>query len=116
MDTNTGVITNPAISTGIFGKGGTAAGTTIIGKLLSNVFIAMIIAGAIMLVIMIIWSGIAILSAGDNKDKLQGAQRRLTWAIVGFVILICVFAIANFVGKFLGVSFFESLALPFPTP
>lgn len=109
-------ITNPAISTGDFGKGGTTAGTTIVGKLLSNIFTAMIIVGAIILVIMIIWSGIAIITSGDNKEKLQGAQKRLTWAIVGFVVLVCVFAIARFVGRFLGISFFETMELPFPTP
>jgi len=111
-----GVIENPAITSGIFGKGGTAAGTTIIGKLLSNVFMAMIIAGAIILVIMIIWSGIAMATGGADKEKVQTAQKRLTYAIVGFVILISVFAIANFVGGFFGLGFFKTLKLPFPTP
>ncbi|MFA5024740.1 MAG: hypothetical protein WC523_07380 [Patescibacteria group bacterium] len=109
-------ITNPAITTGDFGKGGTAAGTTIIGKLLANIFTAMIIVGAIILVIMIIWSGLAIITAGDNKEKLQGAQKRLTWALVGFVILVCVFAIASFIGNFLGLEWLKTLSLPFPTP
>lgn len=111
-----GTITNPAITTGDFGKGGTAAGTTIIGKLLSNSLMAMIMVGAIILIIMIIWSGISMLTSGDNKERLQAAQKRLTYAIVGFVVLICVFAIASFIGGFFGLGFFKTLNLPFPTP
>jgi cytochrome bd-type quinol oxidase subunit 2 len=109
-------ITNPAITTGNFGKGGTITGTAIVSKLLSNIFTAMIIVGGIILVIMVIWSGLAIITAGDNKEKLQGAQKRLTWAIVGFVILVCVFAIASFIGNFLGLEWLKTLSLPFPTP
>ena len=109
------VITNKAVE-GLFGKGGTTAGTTIIGKLLSNVFMAMIIVGVIILIIMLIWSGLAMISSGGDKERVQTAQKRLTWAIVGFVILVCVFAIASFIGNFLGLDFFKTWSLPFPTP
>ena len=110
-----GTITNPVISP-LFGTGGTTAGTSIIGKLLSNVFMAMIVVGAIILIIMIIWSGTAMITSGADKERVQTAQKRLTWAIVGFVILVCVFAIASFVGNFLGLEFFKNLSIPFPTP
>jgi cytochrome bd-type quinol oxidase subunit 2 len=109
------VITNKAVEK-VFGEGGTTAGTTIIGKLLSNVFMAMILVGVIILIIMLIWSGLAMISSGGDKDRVQTAQKRLTWAIVGFVILICVFAIASFIGNFLGLEFFKTWSLPFPTP
>jgi len=110
-----GVIENPVVAP-LYGTGGTQAGTKIIGSLLRNIFIAMIIVGMIILIIMIIWSGIAIITAGQDKDKLQNAQRRLTWAIVGFIILISVFAIAAFISNFLGLEFFRDLKIPFPTP
>lgn len=110
-----GVIENPVINPK-FGTGGTTQGTTIIGTLLGNIFNAMIIAGAIILIIMIIWAGISWTTAGSNKEKIEGARHRLTYAIVGFVILICVFAIANLVGGFFGLGFFKTLKIPFPTP
>ncbi|MCJ7804970.1 pilin [Patescibacteria group bacterium] len=111
-----GIIRNPVINEkfGDISKDNT--GATIIGNLLNNVFNVMIIAGAVILIIMIIWSGIAIISGSGDKDRIQNAQKRLTYSIVGFVILICVFALANFVGGFLGLSFFKTLELPFPTP
>ncbi len=111
-----GIIKNPVISKEFGDISGGNTGAKIIGTLLSNVFNAMMIAGAIILVIMIIWSGIALATAGDNKEKMEGAKRRLTYAIVGFTILIMVFAIANFVGGFFGLGFFKTLELPFPKP
>lgn len=107
-----GIIENPVINPS-YGTGGD--GAKIIGSLMSNVFMAMIIIGVIVLVIMIIWSGIAMISAGGEKERIQIAQKRLTYAITGFVILICVFAIASFVGGFLGLDFLKTLNLPFPT-
>lgn len=112
-----GTIRNPVFDKGSsFGDVSQSSGSEIIGKLLGNVFSGMIIAGAIILIIMIIWSGIAMMTGGNDKEKVQTAQKRLTYAIVGFVILISVFAIANFVGGFFGLGFFKTLKLPFPTP
>ncbi len=111
-----GLITNPVIDEKLGVASTTNTGTTIIGTLLGNVFNAMIIAGAVMLVIMSIWSGISIISGSGDKERVQNAQKRLTNSIVGFVILICVFAIANFIGGFFGLGWFKTLELPFPTP
>lgn len=111
-----GIITNPVVNPkfGNIADGNT--GATIIGTLLSNVFNAMIIAGVVILIIMIIWSGIAMIGGSGDKDRIQNAQKRLTFSIVGFVILICVFAIANFIGGFFGLGWFKDFKLPFPTP
>jgi hypothetical protein len=111
-----GIIRNPVINEKFGNISGGNTGATIIGSLLSNVFNAMIIAGAVILIIMIIWSGIAIIGGSGDKDRVQNAQKRLTYSIVGFVILICAFAIANFVGGFFGLGWFKTLKLPFPTP
>jgi len=112
-----GFIKNPVINPESgFGDISKTTGAKIIGTLLSNVFMAMIIVGAIILIIMIIWSGIAMTTGGANKERVEMAQKRLTYAIVGFIILICVFAIANFVGSIFGLSWLKTLILPFPTP
>jgi hypothetical protein len=112
-----GIIRNPAINPeSKLGDISQMSGAEIIGKLLGNAFNAMIIAGAIILIIMIIWSGIAIIGGSGDKERVQNAQRRLTNSIIGFIILICVFAIANFIGGFFGLGWFKTLKLPFPTP
>ncbi len=109
-----GTIENPLVP--VFGSGGTEAGTKIIGDLITNIINAMMIAGAIILLIMIIWAGIAWASAGDNKERMQGAQKRLSNAVIGFIVVICVFAIANFVGSIFGLGWFKNFSIPLPTP
>ena len=113
-----GTITNPVIDPklGSINEYAGRTGVEIIGTLLGSVLSAMFIIGVIILIIMIIWSGIAMMTSGNDKEKVQTAQKRLTYAIVGFVILISVFAIANFVGGFFGLGFFKTLKFPFPTP
>ena len=112
-----GIIRNPVIDPkSKLGDISQMSGAEIIGKLLGNIFNMMIIAGAVILIIMIIWSGIAMIGGSGDKDRIQNAQKRLTYSIVGFIILICVFAIANFIGGFFGLGFFKTLKLPFPTP
>jgi hypothetical protein len=110
-----GLITNPVINEGLGVASNANNGTTIIGTLLSRAFTAMIIIGAVILIIMIIWSGIAMISGSGDKERVQVAQKRLTYSIVGFIILISVFAIANFIGGFFGLDWFKTLKLPFPT-
>ena len=104
-------IHNPVLET--YGKG---SGTVIISSLLVNILNTMLIVGAIMLIIMIIWSGIGWMTAGGEIEKLQKAQKRLSHAIMGFIILICVFAIANFIGGVFGLGFFKDLKVILPTP
>lgn len=111
--TQKGTIENPL--TGELGKGGTAAGTTHFGNIIVSILNVMIIAGAVMLLIMIVWSGIAWISSGADKERLQGARQRLINAIVGFIILISVFAIANFIGSIFGLGWFQDLKIPLPT-
>jgi len=106
-----GKIVNPAI-----GKYGEQSGVETISSLLVNILNTMLIVGAVMLIIAIIWSGLTWMTAGGDKEKVQRAQKRLTHAIIGFVILICVFAIANFVGGVFGLGFFKDLKFILPTP
>jgi cytochrome bd-type quinol oxidase subunit 2 len=110
-----GKIYNPLLKDTPIGRGGTEGATQTIGILITNILNAMLMAGAIMLLIMIVWSGISWITSGADKERLQTAQRRLTNAIIGFIILICVFAIANFIGSIFGLGWFKNLEIPFPT-
>ena len=106
-----GKIINPAI-----GDYGQQSGVETISSLIVNILNTMLLVGAVMLIIAIIWSGLTWMTAGGDKEKVQRAQKRLTHAIIGFVILICVFAIANFVGGVFGLGFFKDLKFILPTP
>lgn len=48
-------------------------------------------------VIMILWGGFQWLTAGGNEEKVDKAKKILTAAIIGLVIVLFAYAIANFV-------------------
>ncbi len=97
-------------------KYGTGEGAELLAKLIAQALSgAFIIAGAIML-IMILWSGIAWIMAGDNENDLKGAQKRLQNAIVGFVIVVALRGIMGFIGDIFDVSWLKTLKIIWPTP
>lgn len=62
------------------------------------------IAGFITVIVIII-SGIQFVTSGGNPEAAAAARGRLTYAIIGFVIIILAFAILQIVDKiFLGAS------------
>lgn len=72
-----------------------------------NIIIRLIfILSTVIFVFMIITSAIQWLLSGGNKEAVTGAQKRLTYAIVGMIVLAIAFAIANLVGQFTGFKFF----------
>ncbi len=65
--------------------------------------ISLVIA-AIVFVFIIIISGISWMMAGGDKQAIESARSRLTNGLVGFIIVLSVFAIAGFIGIVLGVD------------
>lgn len=104
-------IKNPVI--GILGQG---KGEEIIAQLLATFLkVAFNVAGLLLLV-MLLWGGIAWITAGSDKEKLAKAQGRFTSALIGFVIFMSIFAIVNFIAPVLGLSFLEFLRIEWPAP
>lgn len=56
--------------------------------------------------ILIVWSGVQWASSGGDKGKLEAARRRLTWAIVGLIIVLLAFFIVGIFGYFFNVPIF----------
>lgn len=63
-------------------------------------------AAAIALLVYLVQGGLQMmLSKGDPKT-MQGAQAKITNALIGFVIVFFAFAIVSVIGKILGISVF----------
>lgn len=104
-------INNPALSG--FGKG---EGADIIAQMIANSLkIAFSVAGLILLA-MLLWGGISWMTAGGDKEALATAQKRVSSALIGFVIFMSVFAIINFIAPVLGLDFLQILKIEWPTP
>lgn len=84
----------------IFNASLTGTKFTNLGDFLSGFFnIVLFIAGALMLSWMA-WGIFQYIFAGGDKDKLGQAQKRITWAIVGFLLVVASFAVSQYVRQF----------------
>lgn len=62
---------------------------------------------AVIFVFMLLWGAIEWLMSGGDKEKVGSAQKRLTNAIIGIILLGVVFAILDLIGIFTGFTFFN---------
>lgn len=75
-------------------KGNFPSGT--LGEFLSKTFnLVFLVAGALMF-FWIVWGVFHYIFAGGDKNELGKARARITWAIVGFLMLLIVFALKEF--------------------
>lgn len=58
--------------------------------------------GIVGAICMILFAGIQIITSGGDKAKLEGAKGRITWAIIGIVVLSMSFVIIQMVITLLG--------------
>src|SRR4051812_31209974 len=72
-----------------------------LGDLLSGLFEIAILLAGFLAFIWFIWGAFQYIFAGGNKEDLGKARGRMTWAIVGLIMTILAFLIAQFVGQIL---------------
>lgn len=87
-------------------KGGEGAGG--ISLFFNNLISLIYVVGLVIFVAMFLWGALEWLLSGGNKDSVGNAQRRLTHAIVGLVLLALSFAIIRLIGLFTGFTFFTT--------
>jgi hypothetical protein len=71
---------------------------------INNALTLMLIFAVIITLIFLIWAGIQWVSSGGDKTKLGAARARLTWAIIGLVIVLISFFIVNVLGSLFNVQ------------
>jgi len=70
----------------------------------SNILNVAVTLAGLVLFIMLIMGGFGFLTSGGDPEKVKKASGTLTWAIVGFVLLIASWFILRLIGKFTGVD------------
>ncbi len=85
---------------------------TNLGQILSTaVQISLVIAGIIVL-LMVILGGIQYMTSGGDKEAAQAAQKRITAALVGLVIVVSTYAIAIILEQVFGIQIVSGINLP----
>jgi hypothetical protein len=60
--------------------------------------------GGVVSLFLIIWAGIRYIRSGGDQEKVKGARETLTYAIIGFIIILLSFAIINLIGFVTGAT------------
>ncbi len=102
-----GKVVNPVLPAGL----SRTPGTTFLQNLLQGGIRLFFVAGTIIFFFMLLIGGIGWISAGGDKARLEGAQKRITHALVGLAILLSTFAIIELVGYLFGIDLLK-ITLP----
>lgn len=76
----------------------------LVGIIFGNVITLFFAVGAIGFTIMIVWGAVDWILSGGDKEKVSGARKRITQAIVGLVILSLTFTIMLVAGQILSIN------------
>ncbi|MEK7634676.1 MAG: TrbC/VirB2 family protein [Patescibacteria group bacterium] len=79
-------------------------GTTDITTLLKKIISYLIMIGAPILAIMVIYGGYLILTAGDDPEKVKGGKNTILYATIGYIIIISSYGIIYIVKEVLGAK------------
>lgn len=64
-------------------------------------------------IVMFLVGGFGYLTAGGDKEATQKAQKTLTFAVAGFILVLSAWIIMKLLGNFLGIDF-DSFTLCLP--
>lgn len=91
---NFGTLNNPLPNQGNVDPG--------LGIVISNIITTLSLIGGILLVIYLVYGGVMYVTSGGDKDRVSNAQRIMTNAIIGLIIVAIAAALAQVIGKALG--------------
>lgn len=98
-------ITNPALDP----KVGTGDPVTIFNTFVGNWISIAYIFGILSCLTFLIISAIQMSTAGEDKQRIATLKNRMTYAILGLVLLFSVLALMKIIGFFFGISSLENL-------
>ena len=75
-----------------------------IGVLLGNIIIAAMVIAGLMVFFYLIMGGIQYISSGGDKAQAEAARNRITYALIGLVIVVGSFAITKLIEAFFGIN------------
>lgn len=82
---------------------------TDVGSLINKALNFVMVLGALLVFMYLIWGGIEWITSGGDKTKTESARNKITAAVLGLVILAASWAILGLVLKFLGAGDINTL-------
>ena len=75
-----------------------------LGDLISAIIPYIFGLSGIILLLMIVMSGFQMLTSAGDPKAMESAQKRLTGALIGFIIIFTAYWIVQFIGRMLGID------------
>lgn len=75
-----------------------------IPAVVQNVIFAAFIFAGIIALILIIYSGIKFILSGGDPKQVEAARKTMTYAIIGFLLILLSFAALNFISTVTGID------------
>lgn len=69
-----------------------------INMVIGNIITLIFTVAAVIFVIMFLWAAVSMISSGGDKESLAKARGRITWAIIGIVLLSLSFVVFRVLG------------------
>jgi hypothetical protein len=74
------------------------------GPVLSNIFSGIMVIGALMVLLYLVWGAISWITSGGDKAKVEHARGQITNAVIGIIVLASTLAIFMLLQRFLGIE------------
>lgn len=87
---------------------------TDIGSLITVLVGTIIIVAGLASFLFLILGGFQYLTSGGDKAQAQSARDRITYALMGLVIIVAAIAIANILGAVFGINILGNIKFPGP--
>ena len=81
-------------------------GLNVLQGVITNGLNIFIIAAVVITVIIVAYSGLQWITSGGDKQKVAQARARLTWGVVGLVIVFTAFMVVRIIAYFFKVTLF----------
>jgi hypothetical protein len=82
---------------------------TDVGKLINRALDFVMVIGALLVFMYLVWGGIEWITSGGDKTKTESARNKITAAVIGLIILAASWAILGLVLQFLGAGDINTL-------
>lgn len=80
-----------------------------LGVIVKNLIILFYTVGTLGFTIMTIWGSVDWILSGGDKEKVAGARKRITTALVGLFLLALSFPIIGIIAQISGINIFDDL-------
>lgn len=104
---SSGIITNPLFKNTILegiSQNATIGGSAFFALVVPKLIGLLLVFGALAFFFMFLWGAISYILSGGDKAHVENAKGKLTSAIIGFILMVSVFAVAKLIEAFFGIN------------